>query len=430
MRGAVAARPIELATVHALTWLGIACGIGLLMALLLLVPGLGAALGPLTFGRWVPLHLDLVLYGWLALPLVALLFRVFLPREGSAGRWAEGAVHVWSASLVVGALAWLAGQTSGKPFLDWEGGARAAFLINLVFLAGVLAAGLLRRTRSSAEDAAAPRSTIASLWVFWGVLLLVLAAMGVATSPRTYPPVNPATGGPTGASLLGSTLAVIVIFALTPLFLGLRERVRGGRRRAALEVFGALAAHGAFFFAVGQGDHSHREPLQIAAVATLLVWGWLLPRWLRRFDWPAGSGPWLVAFLAWGGILLASAVPMFLPGLLDRIKFTNALVGHAHLAMAGMATSFAALLLVVLNQETRLRDVLADRAAFAVWNAGNLMHVAALVAAGAVEALEPGVVFRAAPEILLLYAVRAAAGAAMLGAAARWIVLATGRWAS
>jgi cytochrome c oxidase cbb3-type subunit 1 len=257
--------------------------------------------------------------------------------------------------------------------------------------------------------------------------------MAWATSPATYPAVNPETGGPTGASLLGSTLGVIAIFVFTPLLLRLPERMPE-MRRATLEVSGALAAHWIFFAAVAtisEGDSSHREPLQIAAVATLLVWAWLLPRWFRHFDWhlgmPAESRLWLSAFLAWGGLLLASAVPMFLPGLLDRIKFTNALVGHAHLAMSGMATGFAALLLTLLNRGTRLQGVLGDRPAFLLWQVGNAVHVAALLAAGALEAADPGVVFRGDPSITALYAVRAAAGAAMLAAAWRWTARAVGR---
>jgi cytochrome c oxidase cbb3-type subunit 1 len=416
-RGEGPLRPVELATVHALTWLGAACGIGLLLAVLLLAPGLGRALGPLTYGRWMPLHLDLVLYGWTALPLVALLFRAYLPAEPSrANRLALAAVHVWSGTLAAGAVAWLAGEVTAKPFLDWQGGTRAAFLLNLIFLAVVLAAGLAAR---------APRpspSRLAGLGALWLGLLGVIAALALATSTATYPPVNPDTGGPTGASLLGSTLGVIVIFAGTPLLLGLVPRVdRRTLGYAAAEAFGALAVHGLLFAAVAQGDHSHREPLQIGAVFSLLVWAWLLPRWLRRFAWPEGSRPWLLAFLAWGAALLATALPMFLPGLLDRIKFTNALVGHSHLAMAGMATSFVALLLVVLNDRTRLRGVLGDRLAFGLWNAGNAVHVTVLALAGILEGADPGIVFRGDPSIALLYGARALAGGALLAAAARWL---------
>jgi cytochrome c oxidase cbb3-type subunit 1 len=309
-------------------------------------------------------------------------------------------------------------------FLDWEGLARIAFLINLLLLAGVLAAAFLQRNKEGMSRAA--RFGLAGLWLG---LLLVPASMGIATSPATYPPIDPETGGPTGASLLGSTLCVIVIFVATPLLLGLSGRPD---RKATLEAFGALAIHSVFFGTVAlvaQGDQSHREPLQIAAVASLLVWAWLLPRWLRRFEWPAGTRLWLAAFLAWGGALLFTAVPMFLPGLLDRIKFTNALVGHSHLAMAGMATAFAALLLAVLNQGTRLAGVLGDRLAFGLWNLGNAAQVVALAAAGALEAGDAGVVFRGEPSILILYAVRTLAGAAMLFAAFRWTSRAAARCA-
>ena len=416
------ARPMEMATVHAFAWLAATCGVGLLMALLLLFPRLGAALGPLTYGRWMPLHLNLSLYGWLALPLVALLFRAYLPREGTgAARGAEVAVHVWSASLLVGAVSWLSGRTTAKPFLDWDGTARFAYLAALAFLAGALAAGLVQRFREGAS-----RAALGGLAALWIGLLGVPIAMVVATSPATYPPINPDTGGPTGASLLGSTLGVIVIFLGTPPLLGLADR-RPGRWRAALAVSGALAVQGAFFAWVAQGDHSHREPLQIAAVASLLVWAWLLPPWLRRFEWPEGSRRWLLAFLAWGGVLLGTAVPMFLPGFLDRIKFTNALVAHSHLAMAGMASSFVGLLLAVLNRGTGLRGVLGDRAAFGLWHAGSAVHVAVLALAGALEAADPGVVFRGDASITVLYAFRALAGLAMFAAAARWLARAAGR---
>lgn len=415
-------RPVEIATVHALAWLAVACGVGLLMALLLLFPRLGGALGPLTYGRWMPLHLNLVLYGWLALPLVALLFRAYLPREGNGvSRASEAAVHVWSASLLVGAVSWLSGRTAAKPFLDWEGEARFVYLAVLTFLAGVLAAGLFQRFREGA-----PRAALWGGAALWLGLLGVPAAMALATSPATYPPVNPDTGGPTGASLLGSTLGVIVIFLGAPPLLGLADRWPG-RLRAVLTVTGALAVHIVFFAFVTQGDRSHREPLQIAAVASLLVWAWLLPTWLRRFEWPEGSRRWLLAFLAWGCVLLATAVPMFLPGFLDRIKFTNALVAHSHLAMAGMASSFVVLLLVVLNAGTRLRVVLGDRAAFVLWHAGNAVHVAVLALAGALEAADPGVAFRGDASITVLYAFRALAGLAMFMAASRWLVLAAGR---
>ena len=38
------------------------------LSLLLLWPGLGDLFAPLTYGRWMPLHMNWQLYGWTALP--------------------------------------------------------------------------------------------------------------------------------------------------------------------------------------------------------------------------------------------------------------------------------------------------------------------------------------------------------------------------
>lgn len=336
----------ELTTLHALAWLTAGCAVGLLLSVLLLAPGLGTALGPLTYGRWMPLHLNLLLYGWIALPLVALLFHAYRP----PARGAALAVQAWSGALVVGAASWLAGETTGKQFLDWRGVSGAVFLASLLVLAGVLAAGLFRGFRPG----------LAALWLG---LLLVPAVLAYAMSPATYPPVNPASGGPTVASLSWSTVAIAALFALTAYLLG-------PAGRAALR--------------------------------------------------GAAARPWLLAFGAWGVLLAVTSFPLFGPALLARVKFTNALVGHTHLAMAGMATSFAALLLTVLNGTTRLRAILSHRPAFLLWHAGNGVQVLSLTAAGVLEARDPGVVFRGGSAITGLYAVRAVAGSAMLAAAALW----------
>lgn len=292
-RGRLAEGGIELATVHALVWLAVVCSVGMLLSVLLVAPDLGRILGPLTYGRWTSLHLNLALYGWLALPLVALLFRTF-----GAERGAEVAVQVWSGSLMVGAIGWLSGEATGKAFLDWSGVSRVVFLLSQLVLAGVLAAGLVgRKTRE----------------------------------------------------------------------LGLE----------------------------------------------------------RRFEWPDGSRPWLLALLAWSGALLGT-VPMFLPGLLDRIKPTNALVGH--LAMAGAASSFAALILVVVNDRTRLRGCLNSRGSFALWHGGNALQVAALVAAGCVEAMESAAMSRGEMAVTVCSLVRALGGAAMLAASWRWAAAALRRF--
>jgi len=131
--------------VHAVGWLVVGCGVGLWMATLLLFPELGRVLAPWSYGRWAPLHLDLTLYGWLAIPLVGLLLRWYgADRFERAVAWALAA---WSASLVAGAASWLQGRTSGKLFLDWNGPAAWIFAAAQVACAAVLGAALFARVR-------------------------------------------------------------------------------------------------------------------------------------------------------------------------------------------------------------------------------------------------------------------------------------------
>src|ERR1035441_11035060 len=75
---AAGCRPSVLASAvwHSLFWLVFSNAVGVLIATLLLVPSLNSVLGEWTYGRWLPFHLNLELYGWCSLPLVAFLFKV------------------------------------------------------------------------------------------------------------------------------------------------------------------------------------------------------------------------------------------------------------------------------------------------------------------------------------------------------------------
>jgi len=415
-------------TLHALGWLVAGNAVGLLLATLLLAPTAGAALGALTYGRWMPVHWNAQLYGWLALPLVGLLLRVYGPPEDTASaasrtlvleRWA---VAAWSAVLVIGCVSWLAGQTSGKPFLEWSGPARWALIANLVFLEGVLLAALVQGVRAGAW----------SRWSRWArvTFLAVLAAvpvtMAVATSPAVYPPINPDSGGPTGTSLLGSTLGIVWLFILFPLVLGLPARTPG-KRQADRTVVGLTASlailHTAGFLALDLlqgGDRSHHDALQVIALLSLVPWPAILWVHLARFRYPDGAGRWLGAFGAWGGLLVVSAFVSFLPGVLERWKFTNALVAHAHLAMAGMMTSFVVLVLIALGRETPLAGVLAAPVPFALWHFGCLVYVVSMLLLGTLEGIDPGIVIRGAATSTGLYAFRWIGGAMMLAASIGW----------
>ena len=113
---------VSTAVRHALGWLVVGNAVGLALAVWLIFPGL--QLGEWTYGRWVPVHLNVQLFGWTSLPLVAWLIYIFEVDHSKLARWAPTAVWAWTTALAAGALQWLRGGTSGKIFLDWQGGAR------------------------------------------------------------------------------------------------------------------------------------------------------------------------------------------------------------------------------------------------------------------------------------------------------------------
>src|SRR5579863_4407783 len=112
---------------HSVGWLFAANVIGIWLAILLLFPNAGRWLGEWSYGRWTPVHLNWQLYGWMALPLVAWAMRIYGADRGPVAVWSRAALTLWSAALIVGAVSWLEGNSSGKLFLDWSGFARIFF---------------------------------------------------------------------------------------------------------------------------------------------------------------------------------------------------------------------------------------------------------------------------------------------------------------
>ncbi len=412
----------ELATVHSLGWLVVANLVGLWLATLLLFPDLGRLTGSLTYGRWLPVHTDLHLYGWVSLPMVGVLLRLFQP-SGGGGALPRLAIAIWSGALLFGTISWLAGHSSGKIFLEWTGAARLLWVLSLGFLALTLWDGFGRQLAARPK----PSNNGPGPWT-WAAKVALLVALSavpivlfVAASPTIYPPINPQSGGPTGGSLMGSALGLVVIIFAYPYLLGHRPNDGGrlGRRTGAL-----LIGHFAWFLALDHGNHTHLEWLQLASLASVAIWWPLLVRHLRRFDLAATGRAWLSAFALWGAFLIATGIIAFLPTVLERVKFTHVLVAHAHVAMAGMVTCFDVLLLEGLNRGTRLAGLFRERTAWMLWHGGTVLMVVALIAVGALEAIHPDILFTEQPTVGWLYALRWVGGAAMLAASWRWLAAA------
>ncbi len=445
---------------HSLLWLVAANLVGLLLATELLYPEIGDALAPLTYGRWMPLHLDWQLYGWCSLPLVGALTAWLTPfPTGSVGgppaspttsahspssfdlrpsdfpsssalqpssfpsplvtgHWSlvipQRALHtalaLWSLALGLGGLSWLSGETSGKLFLDWHGWARPLLPLAMTALWTALAARLWWFREKFSRPGLLARAA------FLLVLLAVPSALYWSAGNDVYPSVNPHSGGATGASLLGSTLGIVALFGLLPAFLGIRST---DTRSAPTRAFWAFFAFScAAFAALDHGHASHHAAGQIIGLTLLL--GWLPIAWLyfRRFAWTPASRPWLAAAFAWWSLLVVTGLLTFLPGYSERLKFTHALVAHAHLAMAGLVTSVH---VVILNE---LRPARPLRGGFVLWQSACALYVAAMLILGWQENAHADELFRSETWTQLLLAARLLAGLAMTAASLRWLLTA------
>jgi len=402
---------------HALFWLVFANAVGVLIAILLLFPALNRLLGEWTYGRWIMVHMNLELYGWASLPLAGFLFKVYGADRGPLAQWCRPVMWVWSAALALGAYSWLSGHSSGKLFLDWSGYSRVLFPLAMIALFLVLAVSFVREWNSAAIVTMAARSARVFGLVF---LLAIPVAIYMAASPDFYPAINPDTGGPTGASQLESSLIVVAILLMLPF--GLTRRKRENVRMIPI-AWAIMIAEFVLCIALGRGDISHHRPAQFLSLGCLLLWIPLTPAYYAAFEWRANTRRWRIAFLCWWSALVLTGWVFFLPGVLDHFKFTDGLVGHSLLAMAGFTSSLLIFVMVQLLGEggwifNRTRS-------FYGWNIAVLGYVVLMSAAGWREGFDPA--FTMVPGVMrdAVYILRFVVGLAMLASSLDWLVDAT-----
>lgn len=394
---------VTTAVTHALGWLLAGNAAGLYLALLLVAPGW--QIQPWTYGRWVPVHLNVQLYGWTALPLVAWLLALYEVDRSKAASWSPAAVWTWTAALAAGTLHWLGGTTGGKIFLDWKDGALWSFILALSFLWIVLTVAWKQR---------------AAGWTRWKrnlslgglvVLALVPPAIILTSSPETYPPVDPLTGGPTGSSLLGSSLLVVGLMLLLP-----RVAADHGKGKAGWGTWGYFIACWIFFAIAETTGGTHLDWWQNLSLLLMPPWAWLLWRDWSGFAWPDGARVWRIAMFGWWTGLVLTGYLMYFPWILDHIKFTQGLVAHSHLAMAGFTTSFCALLVVLLTGRK-----IGGKLTVTLWHMAAAVMLATLAFTGWKEGNDPSwmLIQPAWREVGLI--LRCACGVVMLGVSSLWL---------
>ena len=121
----------------------------------------------------------------------------------------------------------------------------------------------------------------------------------------------------------------------------------------------------------------------------------------------------------WLGLLIVNGLVSFLPGILDRLKFSDALVAHSHLAMAGFTTSF---LIFVLQQilPERLSGIFDDGRLFAAWHLATVIYVVAMMTSGLMAAVDPAFTIHPGPLRNVLYFVRLLCGAVLFTVSLSW----------
>lgn len=411
--GPHASRLLTLTAWYAVAWLSISNVIGVGLAVLLLWPRTGAFLASWSYGRWMPVHLNLQLYGWCSLPLVAWLLKIYRADEGSLARWSRAALLLWSLALAMGSLSWLNGHSSGKLFLDWTGYVRVFFPLAILFLWGVLASAAAVQWRGPARE---PFSLRAAKLAGLALLFLVPLAIYAACNPDIYPPVNPDSGGPTGASQLESVLIVVLILFILPY--GITRRAAHGKRWI-VAAWVAFIIEALLCLGLGRADVSNHRSTQFISLGSLLLWVPLMPAYYSAFRWSENTRRWRIAVLAWWAVLIPTGWCLFLPGILDRLKFTDGLVGHSLLAMAGFVTSLLVLLLIGLLRENG--DAFQTRWSFIAWQAGTAVYIVVMLIAGWIEGTDPAFTMMPNESRYVLYLIRLGCGIAMALASLEWL---------
>ena len=408
---------------HALGWLVAANTVGLWLAALLLWPDLNDLTAPFTYGRWAPLHLDWQLYGWCALPLVGALFRFYVAdspanvRAGRLGLWA------WTLALAYAGATWLAGGASGKLFINFAGSARVVWSLALLVLWALIAwQWKLRACLPTVRgpSAAGPElvergdgPSKSERILGYGLLLVLFAVPFLlywAADQSVYPAVNPGSGGPTGTSLLGSTLVLVALFGVLPHLLRL-EKIGNDRY-----FWPAFVLSVAFYAGMRHANASHHEFGQIAGMGLLLAWIPAMVVYARTYRWADSSRQWLVAAFGWWLGLVITGFLFFLPGWSEQLKFTNAFVAHTHLAMAGLVTSLH--VAILLNLPGRWTPSIWS---FGLWQAACAIHISALFWLGWHEGTEPNLLTMRGGMADWCYGLRFAAGAVMWVASLSWL---------
>ncbi len=403
----------------ALTWLLCANLVGLLLATLLLHPNLNSLISPFTYGRWMPLHMEWNLYGWTAIPLVGLLIFTYWNNIPNAANWTRLSFILWSSALLVGGISWLGGHASGKPFLNWTEVSRTYLTITLYAIWAILLWGWIKDWSANAKVYdKKPGLMIKGLLL--GVLFWVPVILYKTSDATIYPPINPNSGGATGHSLLASTLGIVFVMGILPR-IALKLPTKESSLRKLIIFWAAYAINTGLYLLIEHGNATNDSLNQIIGLGSLAIWPPLVVMLWNSHEWTAESKLWRKAFYGWWALLVIDGWLTFFPGILETVKFTNALVAHTHLAMAGMVTAMNMVLVIELGDSQKIKTALSNKIPFILWNFATALYVITMTWQGVREGIDPSTLFTPNSLAQILYSLRWLAGATMIFSNILWL---------
>jgi cytochrome c oxidase cbb3-type subunit 1 len=171
---------------------------------------------------------------------------------------------------------------------------------------------------------------------------------------------------------------------------------------------------------MSRADVSHHLASQYLSLGCILIWLPLTPAHYAAFKWHDNTRLWRLAFLWWWAALLVTGWVFFLPGVLDHFKFTDGLVGHSFVAMAGFTSSLIIFVMVQLLEDG---GWIFNRArSFYLWHASVLGYIVVVTIAGWREGFDPTFTIVPGAARNTLYILRLITGILMLIASVDWFL--------
>jgi cbb3-type cytochrome c oxidase subunit I len=398
---------------------------GLFSALHLMAPELFNNISWLVFGRTRPVHVNTVLYGFVAMTLVgAALY--YVPALLRTRLWSErlgwASAALWNVTVASGPLTFSFALTQGREYTEYLW----IFDVCLTLAILGLIVNFVMTVATRLEN-----TLYVSVWYVVGAMVWTAIVYPIGNVMW-----NPETGALPG--LLDSVFLWfhghnIIGLLLTPLAVGAAYFIFPRVARAPLYSHGlslvGFWSLAALYSHIG-GHHILQSPIpnwlktvsvvdsmaMIVPVATVLVNLWLTIRGRAGNLWHNLPGRFVLAGTLWYLVTCIQGPLQSLPSVQQLTHFTNWTIGHAHIAVLGFA-GFIALgalwhvLPLVTGRELYSRRLLAVQFGLVLFGLGGFFVV--LTAAGLVQGSgwqNGETVYRVLPEIAPYMALRALSG--------------------